>query len=330
MTSLHQLTVVIALILVLYSEVVETYTLVHNYDYTNWYSSFIFEDLPDPTKGFVDYQSLNDSLSLGLTRIIGKQIYMTVDNTSIIPLSSTGRKSIWLESKNTFQHGLLIGDFEHMPGSDCGIWPSFWTFRNYNSPGVYGEIDILEGFNDITRNFISLHTSANCTFKSPPNKQTGESNNNNYDCNLSAAAGCSVHAPEGSYGASFNKLGGGVYALQWASRFIKIFFFPRGSIPADIIAGKPNPGKWGLPNANFDSRHGHCDVDESFQAQTIFFDSTFCGAAAGGKAWTNWTDCSVKTGYATCEEYVANNPHAYDDAYWLINSVKIYQRSEDM
>lgn len=45
MTSLHQLTVVIALILVLYSEAVETYTLVHNYDYTNWYSSFIFEDV---------------------------------------------------------------------------------------------------------------------------------------------------------------------------------------------------------------------------------------------------------------------------------------------
>lgn len=49
---------------------------------------------------------------------------MSVDNTSIIPLTLTGRKSIWLESKDAFQHGLLIGDFEHMPGSDCGIWPA--------------------------------------------------------------------------------------------------------------------------------------------------------------------------------------------------------------
>lgn len=34
--------------------------------------------------------------------------------------------------------------------------------------------------------------------------------------------------------------------------------------------------------------------------------------------------------YATCEDYVANDPHAYDDAYWLVNSVKVYQRSEDI
>lgn len=84
----------------------------------------MFPQLPDPTRGFVDYQSLTDSLSLNLTKIIGKQVFMKVDNTSVIPLSATGRKSIWLESKETFLHGLLIGDFEHMPGSDCGIWPS--------------------------------------------------------------------------------------------------------------------------------------------------------------------------------------------------------------
>lgn len=57
--------------------------------------------------------------------------------------------------------------------------------------------------------------------------------------------------------------------MQWARRFIKISFFPRKSIPADILVGKPNPGKWGLPTANFDSRHGHCDLEESFQLQTI-------------------------------------------------------------
>ncbi|KAI9055369.1 hypothetical protein LZ554_000326 [Drepanopeziza brunnea f. sp. 'monogermtubi'] len=308
------------------------YTLVHDYNFTNWYSSFTFEDLPDPTKGFVDYQSLEDSLSLNLTRVIGNQVYMTVDNTSVISTSSTGRKSIWLESKDKFLHGLLIGDFEHMPGSDCGIWPSFWSFHNYNAgdPDNYGEIDILEGFNDITQNYISLHTSLNCTFKSPARLQTGTSNNDNYDCNLRAGAGCSVQAGRGSYGASFNAQGGGVYAMQWASRFIKIFFFPRDSIPADITAGKPDPRKWGLPTANFDSRHGDCDVNAAFPPQTVFFDSTFCGAAAGGKAWTDWTDCSSKTGYSTCEEYVANVPSAYDDAYWLINSVKIYQRSEDI
>lgn len=38
-------TAIIALILVLYSEPVKPYTLVHDYNYTNWYSSFTFEDV---------------------------------------------------------------------------------------------------------------------------------------------------------------------------------------------------------------------------------------------------------------------------------------------
>ncbi len=28
---------------------------------------------------------------------------------------------------------------------------------------------------------------------------------------------------------------------------------------------------------------------------------------------------------ATCKDYVANNPSAFVEAYWLINSVKFYQ-----
>lgn len=46
---------------------------------------------------------------------------------------------------------------------------------------------------------------------------------------------------------------------------------------------------------------------------------------AGGKGWTDWTDCSKKTGTATCEEFVRKNPQAFQNAYWLVNSVKVYQ-----
>jgi len=142
-----------------------------------------------------------------------------------------------------------------------------WTIRNGH--GTYGEIDIIEGFNDIEQNYMTLHTANNCTFKSPARNQKGTPNNDNYDCNLDSGAGCSVQGPVGSYGSSFNDNGGGVYAVQWTSRFIKIFFFPRNSIPEDITAGKPDPTKWGLPTANFDTRYGHCDIDASFPPQTI-------------------------------------------------------------
>ncbi|PMD40507.1 glycoside hydrolase family 16 protein [Hyaloscypha variabilis F] len=298
----------------------QSYRLVHEYDYTNWYESFIFETLPDPTHGFVEYISLAESQALGMTKMIGKQVYMGVDNTYI---SDGGRKSIWLECKDEFLHGLLIGDFAHVPGSDCGTWPSFWTIRN--NPGPYGEIDIYEGFNDIERVYMTLHTGGNCSFDPPVKAESGTSNNNNFDCQLNNPVGCSVEAPIGSYGSSLNDQGGGVFAMEWTSTYIKIYFFPRNGIPADIISGRPDPRFWGSPSADFDSQYGNCNIDANFPPQTIYFDTTFCGANAGGASWTDWTDCSVKTGFSTCEDYVANVPHAFDDAYWLVNSVKVYQ-----
>jgi len=67
---------------------------------------------------------LSEAQSLGLTYTVGNQVFLGVDNTTVIPSASgngkNGRKSIWLESKNSFLHGILIGDFAHMPGSD---WP---------------------------------------------------------------------------------------------------------------------------------------------------------------------------------------------------------------
>lgn len=143
-----------------------------------------------------------------------------------------------------------------------------WTITNSGSHE--GEFDILEGYNDGTYNYMSLHTNQQpCTFQSPANLQQGTPNEENYDCNLENGAGCSVQAPEASYGDPFNANGGGVYAMQWTSSFIKIFFFPRNKIPADIKSGNPDPTKWGLPAGNFDSKYGNCNIDKAFEAQTI-------------------------------------------------------------
>lgn len=86
----------------------------------------------DPTSGFVDYISQADAQSLGMTRIVNNQVYLGVDNSTVLPCSTsgcTGRKSIWLESQDSFLHGLLIGDFAHMPGSDCGLWPALYVIN---------------------------------------------------------------------------------------------------------------------------------------------------------------------------------------------------------
>lgn len=54
----------------------------------------------------------------------------------------------------------------------------------------------------------------------------------------------------------------------------------------------------------------------------MIFNTTFCGDWAG-KIWSKGS-CAAKA--PTCENYVMNNPEAFDEAYWLVNSVKTYQQ----
>lgn len=42
-----------------------------------------------------------------------------------------------------------------------------------------------------------------------------------------------------------------------------------------------------------------------------------------GAVWSEFPTCSAKA--ATCKEYVAQNPSAFTEAYWLINSLKVYR-----
>ncbi|KAG0647591.1 Mixed-linked glucanase xgeA [Hyphodiscus hymeniophilus] len=312
-------------LLALCHPVAHAYSVVQKYDGNNWYNSFNFETLPDPTSGFVEYISQSEAASMDMTYTVGDQVYLGVDNKTVIDPSGTGRKSIWLESKASFYHGVLIGDFAHVSGSICGLWPAFsWTIRN--DPGPYGEIDITEGFSDITYAYTTLHTQdvdGTCSFTPLPGAETGTSNQDSYDCG--GQIGCSVQGPEGSYGTPMNDNGGGVWAMEWTSDHINIWFFARNAIPNDVTTEAPNPSGWGTPTANFESQNGECNIDGHFPAQTIYFDTDFCGAEAGGIAWTHYTTCAATTGVATCQDYVAANPEAFSEAYWLVNSVKVYQ-----
>lgn len=52
-------------------------------------------------------------------------------------------------------------DIRHMP-QGCATWPAVWEVREDGWPN-YGEVDIVEGVNDVSPNRAALHTSANCT-----------------------------------------------------------------------------------------------------------------------------------------------------------------------
>ena len=167
---------------------------------------------------------------------------------------------------------------------------------------------------------MTLHTGAGCSIT---NNGAFTGNLGTTSCASGAGtdnSGCQIASPSTlSYGTGFNANGGGVYATQWTTSAISIFFFPRGSIPSDITNGAPNPTGWGKPVAQF---QGACNIGSTFLDQQIVFDTTFCGDWAGA-VWASNPTCSAKA--STCAAYVQNNPGAFANAYWSVNSLKVYQ-----
>lgn len=134
-----------------------------------------------------------------------------------------------------------------------------------------GELDIIEGANTAHNNIISAHTAPGCfqDATSQADLFTGEQRNE--DCFIGDQnIGCGYNPPStdaASYGDGFNAVGGGVYAMQWDSDYVKVWHFARGDIPSDIGEKAPNPETWGMPQAIFGS--SRCDVDEYFKDMSL-------------------------------------------------------------
>ncbi|KAI1341604.1 glycoside hydrolase family 16 protein [Xylariaceae sp. FL0016] len=286
------------------------YAIQETYDQTNFFEGFEFYSGPDPTNGFVQYSNAVNANSTSLAGYANNAVYLGVDHETMNPTG--GRSSVRVNSKNSYTKGLFIADIAHQPAPKCGQWPAFWTFGpNWPSSG---EIDIIEGVNMASNTTYTLHTSAGCQF-SQDSFSSG-------DCNApgTGTTGCGNPSDNvQTFGSGFNEIGGGVYALQWTSEAIKIFFFPRTNVPADITAGTPQPKTWGQPAASWSG--SGCNIDDHFMNHQIVFDTTFCGDWAG-KVFESDATCAAKA--STCQEYVANNPADFKDSYWLINSVKVY------
>ncbi|KAI9666365.1 MAG: hypothetical protein M1821_004301 [Bathelium mastoideum] len=293
--------------------VAKGYNLIDTYNAGNWLDRFTVENIGDPTGGFVTYVDEGTATSNGYISTANNQVYMGVDHNSVLSPSGPGRNSIRLSSNSAYTHYLMIADIAHAPSSTCGLWPAMWSYGP-NWPAS-GEIDIIENVNSATNDQMTLHTAPGCTVTVGGSGQTGSLGAT--DCGANAGqTGCDVVSNNaGSFGTDLN----GVYATLWESSGIQIWYFPRGNIPGDITNNNPNPSGWGTPVASF----GGCDngnFDGYFSQHNIIFNIDFCGGWADGQ-WG--AQCGNLAG--TCEEYVAGNPGAFNDAYWLINSVQVYQ-----
>ncbi|KAF3769041.1 family 16 glycoside hydrolase [Cryphonectria parasitica EP155] len=305
-----------------------TYTLQDSYTTNNFFDEFDFYTGADPTNGFVDYQSASAASASGLAGYSEGGIYLGADYKTSNPTS--GRASTRVSSKKSYTHMLLVADVNHMPVG-CGTWPALWSFGPDWPAG--GEIDIIEGVNSQTSNEITLHTEEGCTM-SQGSQLTSTKVLDTFDCGAdNGNTGCPQLTTETTnFGTGLNAGGGGVYAMEWTSSAISVWFFPRNSSNANALTGGGNSSSsavdtsgFGTPQAQFSGGSG-CDIDQYFTNHTIIIDTTFCGDWAGKQTvWSADDTCSALA--STCEDYVANNPDAFVDAYWLFNSINVYQAS---
>ena len=172
-----------------------------------------------------------------------------------------------------------------------------------------GEIDIIEGISLQAQDAITMHSGPSCSM-------IGES------CDGGNGCSTQVGGPT-SFGDGFNNNGGGIYAMEWTSDYINVYFFAHSNAPSDILGSAPDPTNWGTPTASFVGG-STCDIDANFQNNNIVLDTTFCGSWAG-TVWSSDPVCGPKA--ATCQDYVQNNPSAFTEAYWTINSLRVYSEA---
>ncbi|KAK0936019.1 hypothetical protein LTR29_012391 [Friedmanniomyces endolithicus] len=291
-----------------------------------FFDNFDFWTAGDPTIGYVHYVDRATAEQHDMINSTGSTATWGVDTTQILdPMANLGRLSVRLTSVQSWTHGLFILDLAHMPANECGVWPAWWMLGSGTWP-ANGEIDIIETTNDLPNNLMALHTSQtpDCTVAGADQSGTL------LTANCAAAGGytgCGVSATKpNNIGTPFNQASGGVYAMEWTSTAIRIWFFGRNEVPASIIeAGDagPDPNAFGVPVANF---QGSCDIDAHFFNHSMVFDTTFCGSYAGN-TWQG-DGCPLidpTNGWQSCDDFVATNPQAFVDAYWEVNYLKVYQ-----
>jgi len=295
-----------------------TYSLTDNIIGSGFYSSFSWEAIPDPTSGRVNYVDQPTSQSLNLTFASSNSFILRTDFTTVLNPNGAGRNSVRIRSQKTYTTHVAVFDVPHMP-QGCGTWPAIWETKESNWP-TGGETDILEGINDQAPNAATLHTTAGCTM--PQSRaQTGTSGQ--LDCNtaVNGNAGCGVKFPTtNSYGPAFNSAGGGWYAIERTTTYIKVWFWSRndGTVPAEVKNGgsQTNPNNWGEPVAYFPNTS--CNFPQFFQEHNIIINLTLCGDWAG-------SDYAQSGCPSTCVDFVNNNPSAFQNAYFDFAAIRVYQ-----
>ncbi|KAH8166553.1 hypothetical protein CIB48_g1705 [Xylaria polymorpha] len=294
------------------------YALADEYSGSTFFDQFDYFIGYDPAQGFVHYVPKEQATQLNLTYASDSSAVLRVD-TSVGPGSnpdaSTGRFSVRVESKRQYNNGLFIFDVKHTPYG-CGTWPALWLVDPNNWPD-HGEIDVMEAVNQaVDGNQMTLHTTKGCSVGGVKREMTGSSLHSNCYNGTNDNAGCGVDGPTNSFGSDYNNLQGGIMAMEWRDQGIRMWQFGREAIPADITAQQPDPSSWGKAAADFPNTD--CNIASHFRNQSIIANIDLCGQYAGG--------VYAQSGCpSNCTDYVANNPNAFENAFWEFGAFQVYQ-----
>lgn len=253
---------------------------------------------------------------LNLTSASVSSAILRVDTTDTD--SSTGRRSVRIESKAQYDRGLFIFDIIHTP-HQCSVWPALWLTNRWNWPQD-GEIDVMEAANTAeSGNQVTLHTTNGCTMKGVKRNQSGESQGENCFNGTRLNEGCGVQGSPSTFGVEFNENDGGVYVLELRSEGIRVWYFPREVVPVDVTglmkgigdSGKVDPSTWQQPFADFPNTE--CPIVKHFRNQSIIANIDLCGQWAGlEKYYSQESHCP-----GSCVQYVTEQPGSvYAEAYW--------------
>ncbi|KAM7194308.1 Concanavalin A-like lectin/glucanase domain containing protein [Rhypophila sp. PSN 637] len=274
---------------------------------------------------------------------MGGLIYLGVDHTNVV---TENRPSVRVNSTKAFNGGLFVVDIVHMPSGktdnlSCGLWPAFWL----SGPTwpYDGEIDIIEGINTQSTPINTFHTGNNCTDMSNEGSHEGTTLLGTV---CYGGTGCRQDATiKGAYGAELNSAGGGIFVLEWAEDHLSQWFFGRDTkMPASLSAAiasissaapdyssapptsalQIDVSGFGTPITRFNSGP-KCSIKDNMRNNQIIINTSFCGWA--GEQWSANEICSNLA--SSCDVYVKNHPKAFEDAYWLIRSISVYQKSGD-
>lgn len=285
---------------------------------------------PDPTHGLVRYVNAEEAAA-------SKLAFVQADNTTVLAVDDTNRvavgsnrNSVRISSKKKYNGGLFIADFWSTPHG-CSTWPAWWSVGP-NWPNG-GEIDVVEATHNSNHNAVALHTGPGCTMNKDPRPLktsaapavagqvkafTGQITNTKCPSSGGDNSGCGfLDTDARSFGEGFNRQAGGVFAHQWNSQGIAIWFFSRNEIPQDIQSGNPDPSTWPTPMALWSA--DTCDMASNFYDHTLVLDITMCGDFAGA-TYAN-SGCP-----GTCAEAVAD-PNNFKFAKFKINYIAVYQPS---